>query len=171
MLGEGRSSYTQGDPPMGRGPPAMGETLREMVGEGRKGMEGNGASAFPVHLGTRKPVGFLGLILCPRSLPPAAQSPSPAPTPPPRAPLLPSEIPSETPSNTLGLNPTHTPSSGPHLQTPELYTPDALLSTCCLSPSAQVLSRGSTPMLDVPQPRPRPTFKRHPPTHPGPAPP
>ena len=50
-LGEGRSSYTQRDPPTVRGPAGTGETLGETVGEGRRGMEGNVASAFPVHLG------------------------------------------------------------------------------------------------------------------------
>ena len=73
-------------------------------------MEGNTASVFPVHLGTREPVGLPGLILCPWSLYPAVQSPSPAPIPPPRALPLHLETPSETPSNMLGLNPTHTPS-------------------------------------------------------------
>ena len=101
----------------------MGENRGEMVGEGHEGTKGNGASAFPVHLGTGKPVELLGLILCPRSLPPATQSPSPTLTPPPRAPPLYSE----TPSNELGLNPTHTPSPGPYLQTPEFHTPEALL--------------------------------------------
>ena len=105
-LGEGRSSYTQRDPPTVRGPAATGETLGETVREGCGGMEENMASAFPAHLGTRNPVGLPGLILCPRSLPPATQSPSPANTSPPRAPPLHSE----TPSNALGLNPTHTPS-------------------------------------------------------------
>ena len=47
-LGEGRSSYTQWYPPTVRGPVAAGETL----GEGRKGTEGNGASALPVCLST-----------------------------------------------------------------------------------------------------------------------
>ena len=75
----------QQDPPTVRGPAATGETLGEMVGEGHKGMEGNVTSAFPVLLGTREPVGLPGLILCPRSLPPALQSSSAAPTPPPRA--------------------------------------------------------------------------------------
>ena len=105
-LRKGRSSYTQQDPPTLRGLEVMGETLREMVGEGHKGTEGNGAIAFPVHLSTGKPVGLLGLILCPQSLPPAKQNPSPAPTPPPRA--LP--LHSETHTNALGLNPTNTPS-------------------------------------------------------------
>ena len=65
---------------MVRGPVVMQKTLGEM-GVGREGTEGNGASAFPVHLGTGKPVGLLDLILCLWSLPPAAQSPSPAPKP------------------------------------------------------------------------------------------
>ena len=146
-LGEGRSSYTQWDPPMVRGPAAMGETLGERVGEGRKGMEGSRACAFPVHLGTRKPVGLLGLILCPRSLPPALESPSPTATPQPRAlPLHP-----ETPSNVLGLNPTHTPSlralppnSGtPHSRGPPFY----------------VLP---LPFHAGPKQRPRPMLERHP---------
>ena len=143
-LGEGRSSYTQWDPPTVRGPAGIGETLGEMVGEGHKGTEENAAGAFPVHVG----MGLPGLMLCPRRLPPAAQSPGPAPTCPPRAPPLRSE----TPSNVLGLNPTHTPSSGPYLQTPELHTPDVLLSTYCLSPSAQVLSRGPAPCSNVTPP-------------------
>ena len=62
-LGEGRTSYTQWDPPMVRGSASMGETLGEMAGEGHEGTEGNGASAFPVHLGTGEPVALLGLIL------------------------------------------------------------------------------------------------------------
>ena len=60
---EGRSSYTQQDPPMVRGPAAMRENLGETLGEGHEGTEGNGARAFPVHLGTGKPVGLPGLIL------------------------------------------------------------------------------------------------------------
>ena len=147
-----RSSYTQRDPPTVRGPAGMGEILGEMVGEGCEETEGNGASAFPVHLGTREPTGLLGLILRPRSLAPAAQSPSPAPTPPPRAPPLHLETPSETPPTRLSLNPTHTPSPGSLPQTPELHTPEALLSTCCLSLSAGVPSRGTTPGLDVSPP-------------------
>ena len=47
-LGKGRSSYTQHDPPTFRGPAVMGETLEETVGEGHRGTEGNGASAFPL---------------------------------------------------------------------------------------------------------------------------
>ena len=70
-LGEVRSSYTQRDPTTVRGPVATGETLGDTVGEGHEGAEGNGASTFPVHLGTGKPVGLPGLILCPWSLPPA----------------------------------------------------------------------------------------------------
>ena len=93
-LGKGRSSYTEGDPPMVRGPAVMGEILGETVGEGHKGTEGNVASAFPVHSGTGQPVRLPDLNLCPRILPPAMQNPSPAPTPPPRAPLLHSETPS-----------------------------------------------------------------------------
>ena len=61
-------------------------------------MEGNVASAFPVHLGTGKPFVLLGLILCPRSLPPAMQSPSPSPILPPRA----QSLHSETPYNCAG---------------------------------------------------------------------
>ena len=79
------SSYTQRDPPTVRCPAAMGETLGETVGEEREGTERNVASTFPVHLGTREPTGLLGLILCPWSLPPAAQSQSLTSTPPPRA--------------------------------------------------------------------------------------
>ena len=130
---------------MVRGAVGMGETLGEMVGEGHEGMEGKGTSAFPVHLGTGKPVGLPGLILCPRSLPPALQSPSPAPTPPPRAPPLHSE----TPSNVLGLNPTHTPSLRALPPNSELHTPEALLLMGCLSPYAQVLSRGPAPFCSV----------------------
>ena len=88
------------------GPATMGETLGEMVGEGREGMEGNVASAFLAHLGTGEPVGLPGLIFCPQSLPLSVQNPSPSPTPPPRA--LPLHL--ETHSNVLGLNTTHTPS-------------------------------------------------------------
>ena len=100
---------TQQDPPMIRCPAGMRETLGEM-GVGCRGMEGNAASTFPVHLAQGSLLGS-HLILCPQSLPPAAQNPSPAPTPPPRALCLHSETPSETPSNVLGLNPTYTPSS------------------------------------------------------------
>ena len=124
-----------------------------MVG-GRGGTEGNVASTFPVHLGTGEPVGLPGLILCPQSLPPAMQSPSPAPTPPSRAPPLHSETPSETSSNTLGLNPTHRSSPGPYLQTSELHTPEVPLWTCCFS--LQVLSRSPAPRLNIVPPRPRP---------------
>ena len=94
---------------MVRGPVATGETLGEMVRDRHKGMEGNMASAFPVHLGTGEPFRLLGLIFCPRSRPSGVQNANPAPTPPPRALPLHLENPSETPSNTLGLNPTHTP--------------------------------------------------------------
>ena len=98
-LGEGRSSYTQWDPPMVRGPAGMGETL------GGVAEERNVASDFPVHLCTGEPVGLPGLILCPQSLPPTIQSPSPTPTSPPRALPLHSENHSETPSNCAGPNP------------------------------------------------------------------
>ena len=127
-----------------------GETLGETVGEGREGMEGNGAGAFPGHLGNGKPVGLLGPILCPQSLPAATQSPSPAPTHPPRALPLHSESPSETPSNTLGLNPTHTPS--PRAHPPNSRTPH---------------SRGLPfhvlllPFCAGPKQRPHPTIERH----------
>ena len=104
-LGEGRSSYTQRDPHMVRGP-VQGKPWGRRCGRGTKEQKGMGASAFPIHLGTGKSVGLPGLILCPRSLPPAPQSPSPTLTPPPRA--LPLHL--EIPSNELGLNPTHTPS-------------------------------------------------------------
>ena len=105
-LGEERSSTPSGTHPW----------LGVQWGGGRPwgrwwgGTEEWKGSVFPVHLGTREPVGLLGLILCPRSLPPAAQSPSPAPTSPARALPLHSETPFETPYNALGLNPTHTPS-------------------------------------------------------------
>ena len=155
-LGEGRSSNTQRDPPMVRGPVATGEALGEMVGEGVEGMEGNTASAFPVHLGTGEPAGLLGLILCPWSLPPAAQSPSPAPTPPPRAPPLHSEA----PSNMLGLNPTHKPSL--RALPPNSRTPHSR------GPPFHVLP---LPFCTGPKQRPRPTLKCHRPTHLGPAPP
>ena len=121
-LGEGRSCYTQQDPPMVRGPAAAEGTLGETMGEGHKGTEGNRASTFFVHLGTRRPVGLQGLILCPQSLPPAMQNPSPAPTPPPKAPPLHSE----TLSNMLGLNPTHIPSLRalpPNSRTPHFRGP------------------------------------------------
>ena len=129
---------------MVRGP---GETMEEMVGDGREGMEGNGASAFPVHLGTGKPVELLALILCPRSLPAAAQSPSPAPTPPPRAPPLHSE----TPSNELGLNPTHTPSL--RALPPNPRTPHATGPPFHLLP---------LPFCAGPKQRPHPTLQRRP---------
>ena len=41
-LGEGRSSYTQQDPPTVRGPAGTGETLGEMVGEGTEERKGTG---------------------------------------------------------------------------------------------------------------------------------
>ena len=110
---EGKRSYTQRDPPTVRGPAAKEETLGDTVGKERRGTEGNMASAFPVHLGTGEPVGLPGLNLCPRSLLPAAHSPSPTPSPPP--------LHSETPSNKLGLNPTHTPS--PRALPPNSRTP------------------------------------------------
>ena len=158
-LGEVRSSDTQRDPSMVRGPAGTGETLGETVGEGRKGTEGNTASAFPVHLGTGEPVGLLGLILCPLSLPPAVQSPGPTPTPPPRAPPLHSETPSESPSNTLGLNPTHTPSLRalpPNSGTPHPRGPPFHVRR---SPSMRVLSRGPAARANVTPhlPRSRPT--------------
>ena len=107
-LGVGRSSYTWQDPPTVRGPAAWGRPSRG------GGMEGSMASAFPAHLGTREPVELPGLILCPQSLPPATQSPSPAPTPTCRA--LPLHVvlgtqrpPLRPPPTVLGLNPTETP--------------------------------------------------------------
>ena len=102
---EGRSSYTQQDPPTVRGPAGMVETLGETGWEESGGMEGNAASTFPVHLGTGEPVGLPGLILCPQILPPSAQNTSPTPTPPHRAPPLHSETPSENPSNRAGPKP------------------------------------------------------------------
>ena len=42
QLGEGRSSYTQRDPPTVRGPVGTGETLGEMVGKGTKERKGTG---------------------------------------------------------------------------------------------------------------------------------
>ena len=149
--GDRRSSYTQWDPPMVRGPAAMGGTRGETVGEGHEGTEGNGASTFPVHLGTGEPVGLLGLILCPRSLPPAMQSPSPAPTPPPRAPSLHAE----TPSNALGLNPTHTPSL--RALPPNSRTPHSR------GPPFHVLP---LPFHTGPKQRPHPKLKRHQPPQP-----
>ena len=97
-LGEGRSSYTQWDPPMVRGPG------RDGVGVAWKNRRERG------HLGTREPVGLLGLILCPQSLPPVVQSPSPAPTPAPGPHLYTRRPPLRPPPMALGLNPTHTPS-------------------------------------------------------------
>ena len=146
-LGEGRSSYTQQDPPTVRGPAGMGETLGEMVGEGCEGTEGNEASAFPVHIGTKEPVGLPGLILCPWSLPRATQSPSPAPTPPPRAPPLHSE----TPSNALGLNTTHTPSLRD--PPPNSGTPHSR------GPPFHMLP---VPLCTGPKHRPHPTLEHHP---------
>ena len=141
---------------MVRGPEWMGETLGEMVGEGCERTEGNMASTFPVHLGTREPVGLPGLILCPRSLPAAVQSPSPAPTPPPRAPPLHSETPSVNPSNHAGPKPhPHTLTQGltSKLQNSTLQRPSF---RGCLSPSQQVLSRGPIPRFNVAPPRPHP---------------
>ena len=151
-LGEGRSSYTQWDPPTVRGPAAMGETLGKMVGEGPKGMEENAASAFPVHLGTGKPVGLLGLILCPRSLLSATQNRSPTPTPPPRT----RPLHSETPSNELGLNPTHRPSLRalpPNSGTPHSRGPpfDVLPLPFCAGPKQR-----PAPSFKVALSRPRP---------------
>ena len=142
-LREGRSSYTQWDPPTVRGPAVTGETLGETVGEGRGGTEGNAASAFPVHLGTGEPVGLLGLILYPWSLPLAMQSPSPAPAPPP--------LHSETPCNVLGLNPTHTPSL--RALPPNSGTPHSR------GPPLDVLH---LPFCAVPKQRPCPTLECHP---------
>ena len=127
-----------------------GETLGETVVVEHEGMEGNAASAFPVHLGTGKPVGFRGLILCPWSLPPAGQNPSPTPTPPTRAPPL------------------HSAEVEVFSTSEVLYTSaEALLPTCCLSPSAHVLGRGPAPRLNVTPPRSCPTLKRHSPTRLG----
>ena len=113
------------------------------------------ASAFPVHSGTGEPAGLLGLILRPRSLPPAAQSPSLAPAPPARAPSLHSE----TPSNALGLNP---PTPHPHLRAlpPNSGTPHSRGPPLHLLP---------LPFCKGPKQRPRPTLERHHP--PGPTPP
>ena len=105
-----------------------------MTGHG--GMEENAASAFPVHLGTWELVGLPGLILCPQSLPPAMQSPSPAPRPPPRAPPLHSETPSETPSNCAG------PKAHPHTLTQGLTT-KLQSPTLCRQP----LERAASPLL------------------------
>ena len=123
---------------------------------GHRRMEGNTASAFAVHLGTREPVGLPGLILCPQSLPPATQSPSPTPTTPLRPLPLQMETHSENPSDCSGPKPdTYTLTQGltSKFRTPHSETP---LWTCCLSPSAQVLSRGPAPHLNVAPPRPRP---------------
>ena len=143
---EGVPTLSRTHPWLGLQQRRRGETLGETVGCG--GMEGKGASAFPVHLGTGKPVRLPGLILCPWSLPPATE-PKPHPYTPPRAPPLHLETPS---------TPLAHPHSGPYLQTPELHTREALLSTCCPSPSEQILSRGPTPCLNVPHlgPTPRP---------------
>ena len=143
---------------MFRGPAATGETLGEMVGEGNEGTEGNGASAFPVHLGTGKPVWLLHLILCAWSLPPAMQSPIPAPTRPPMA--LPLHL--ETPLRCAGPKPhPHTLTQGP---TSKL--PNSTLRICCLSPSVQDLNRGLASRLNVAWPRPCLRLKRHPPNPP-----
>ena len=82
-LREERSSYTPQDPPTVRDPAATEENL---WGEWRN--RGSTASTFPAHLGTGELVGILGLILCPQSLHPAPQSPSPIPRPTPSALLL-----------------------------------------------------------------------------------
>ena len=136
-----------------------GETLGKMVGEGCEGTEQSGASAFPVHLGTGEAVELPGLILCPRSLLSAAQSPS-LPIHPHPGLYLYTRRP---PPTELGLNPTHIPSrralspnSGtPHSRGPPFHG--------CLSSSAQVLSRGPTARLNVALPGPCPTLKHHPP--------
>ena len=160
MAGGGEESYTQWGPPTVRGPAGMGDILGETRGGGRGGMEGNLASVFPVHLGTGE---FPGLILFPRSLPPAAQSPSPAPTPPPRALPLHSETPSESPSNHAG------PKPHPHALTQGLTS--KLGNSTFRGPSVggatSPLSRagpkqGSAPCLNITLTRPCPTLKSHP---------
>ena len=136
------------------------------MGKEHEGTEGNGGSTFPDHLGMGEPVGLQGLILCPWSLPPAAQNPSPAPTLPPRAPLLHSETPSETPSNELGVNPTHTPSPRalpPNSRTPHSRGPpfDVLPLPFCAGPKQR-----ACPLLErhLPNlPRSCPTQKPAPP--------
>ena len=65
---------------MARGPAGMGETLGEMVGERHEGMEGNGASAFPVHLGTWEPVGPLEPPSCHTEPKPRPYTPTQGPT-------------------------------------------------------------------------------------------
>ena len=105
---------------------------------------------LPCPLRHREPVGLPGLILCPRSLPPAAQNPSPATTPPPGA--LP--LHSETPSNELGLRPTHTPS-------PRALRPNSGTAHC-RGPPFEVLP---LPFRAGPKQMPRPMLKRHPHPH------
>ena len=124
-----RGGWGRGGVPTDRGThPRLGVQWgwgRPLVGV-RGGTEGNVASTFPVHLGTREPVGLPGLILCPQSLPPAIQNTSPAPTPPPRAPPPNSGAPQ---------------SEGPPLQKLPLPFP------------LQVLSRGPASGLNItPQP-------------------
>ena len=151
-LEEGRNSYTQWDPPMVRSPAATGETLGEMVGEVHKGTEGKGASAFLVHLDTGESVGLLGLILCLWSLPVLSRTQVP-PLQPHPGPYLYNQIP--PPKHWAYIPPTHS-HSRPYLQTSELHTPEALLWTCCLFPSMQVLSKGSAPFVNIAPPRPCP---------------
>ena len=94
-----------------------------------RGMVGNAARAFPVHLGTEEPVGLTGLILC--SLRASlllcrAQAHPLHPHPGPY--LYTRRPPLRTPPTELGLNPTHTsspralpPNSGaPHSGGPPL---------------------------------------------------
>ena len=126
------------------------------MGKGREGTEGNGASAFPVHLGTGEAVGLPDLILCPWGLPPAAQSPSPAPTPPHKALPLYLETASENPSYSAG------PKPHPHTLTLGLTSklPNSTLQRQPFGPAAstsgRVLSRGPAPRLNIVPSRPRP---------------
>ena len=78
-LGEGRSSYTQRDPPMVRGPAGMGETLGETVGEGHEGMEGNGALCFPCPLRHRGASWAPGTNPLPSEPPSCCAEPKPLP--------------------------------------------------------------------------------------------
>ena len=127
-------------PTHGWGPAVMGEN----AGGGR--MERNAVSALPAHLGTGEPAALVDIILCPQSLPSAAQSPSPSPTCPPRALHLHSETPPETPSNELGLNPTHTPSHRalpPNSGTPHSGGPlDVLPLPLCAGPKPRPCPQG-----------------------------
>ena len=85
-----------------------------------------------------------------------ALGPNPLPSEPPSCPAEPRPLPytpTQGPMSTLGdplqrAGPKphpHTLTNSPTAKLGELHTPEDLLSTYCLSPSEQVLSRGPTP--------------------------